>query len=174
MNTNLDMNKKVKVSEIAAVAGVSPATVSRVINQREIVKGETYEKVIQAMKQLGCSINESPIPQPASTGLILINIPSLNNPFYGAIIKGARASISRHGYSMLINEGHINPGTIDLLVKTLKQNKVIGLITMNCIETSLIKKLSDTTCVVQCCEYNEDTDLPYVSINVCWPRERSG
>ena len=165
MNTNLDMNKKVKVSEIAAVAGVSPATVSRVINQREIVKGETYEKVIQAMKQLGCSINESPIPQPASTGLILINIPSLNNPFYGAIIKGARASISRHGYSMLINEGHINPGTIDLLVKTLKQNKVIGLITMNCIETSLIKKLSDTTCVVQCCEYNEDTDLPYVSIN---------
>lgn len=41
--------------------------------------------------------------------------------------------------SMLINEGYINPGTIDLLVKTLKQNKVIGLITMNCIETSLIE-----------------------------------
>lgn len=81
MNTNLDMNKKVKVSEIAAVAGVSPATVSRVINQREIVKGETYEKVIQAMKQLGCSINESPIPQPASTGLSsLISLP-LTTPF---------------------------------------------------------------------------------------------
>lgn len=74
-------------------------------------------------------------------------------------------SIERHSYTVLINEGHIDHSAIDQLLKIIKQNKVIGLITMNNVETALFKKLSDVTCVVQCSEYNEETNLPYVSID---------
>lgn len=166
MNVTVEKNKKVTVSEIAALAGVSPATVSRVMNQRSIVTGDTYNKVANAMRKLGCELQETPVRKPdVPSGLILINLPSFNNPFYGAIIKGARVSIERHGYTVLINEGHIDHRTIDQLLKIIKQNKVIGLITMNNVETALFKKLSDVTCVVQCSEYNEETNLPYVSID---------
>lgn len=166
MSMNPESNKKITVSAIAAAAGVSPATVSRVMNQRNIVKGETYEKVILAMKKLGYSFSEPSLPnQSEPSGLILINIPSLNNPFYEAIIKGARIAVRRHGYTVLINEGHINWNTIDLFLKTIQKNNIVGLITMNHVESPLFKQLSEFTCVVQCCEYNEAANLPYVSIN---------
>lgn len=169
MDANLQigkMNKKVTVADIAALAGVSPATVSRVTNQRALVKGETYTRVLEAMKALGYTPQTPPVlSTPLPSGLILVNIPSLNNPFYDAILKGIRVSISRHGYSMLIDEGPINNDTINQLTKTIKQNKFDGLITMNCVATAMLNKLSEITCVVQCCEYNEETNLPYVSIN---------
>lgn len=161
-----ETTQKVTVSKIASLAGVSPATVSRVMNQRSIVAGETYTKVANAMKELGYtpqkSTQESVLP---TAGLILLNLPSFSNPFYDSIIKGARASIERHGYSTLIYEGPINHNTIDHTLKMIKQNKVTGFITMNSVETSLMKKLADATCVVQCCEYNDDANLPFVSID---------
>lgn len=172
MSTDVERTQKITVSEIAALAGVSPATVSRVMNQRSIVASKTYEKVAAAVKELGGELRKAPERRNAasadpatSSGLILINLPSLSNPFYGAIIKGARASIQRHGYTVLINEGHIDASTAEKLLQTIKQNNVVGLITMNDVETSLCKKLSNATCVVHCCEYNEETGLPYVSID---------
>ena len=47
---------KVTVSDIANKAGVSPATVSRVIHHRDIVKEETRNIVEDAMASLGCEI----------------------------------------------------------------------------------------------------------------------
>ena len=158
--------KKVTVSEIASAADVSPATVSRVINQKAPVKEKTRLKVLNVMKELGY-----PLPDPVTikntqrTGVILINIPSLNNPFYGAIIKGIRAALSRHNYSAFINEGHINSSTIDNLIKTIRENKIVGLIVMNHVDSELLLRLSKEVCVLQCCEYSEEVDLPYVSVN---------
>lgn len=166
MENNSETTPKITVSKIASVAGVSPATVSRVINQSGIVKEETYNQVIEVMKTLGCSIPNKMIQgQSPSGGLIIINIPSLYNPFYSSIIKGVRTAISRHNYSLLIHEGFITPATIEPLIKTIKQSKVVGLITVTSIDTSLLKKLSALTCVVQCCDYNEEADLSYVSID---------
>ena len=164
MTNNLEKTKKITVSDIATLAGVSPATVSRVTNQRSIVSDETYAKVTNAMNELGYTISKQPdlsdLPK-----LILLNLPSFSNPFYDEIIKGARVSVERHSYTALINEELINYNTIDHVLKIIKQNQIAGFITMNSIETPLLKKLSDATCVVQCCEYNEDVDLPYVSID---------
>lgn len=167
MKNNSEKSKKVTVLEIAAAAGVSPATVSRVVNQGGLVKEETYKRVIDVMKELGC-----PIPEDTDKkqmvyigGLIIINIPTLTNPFYSSVVKGIRTSISRHNYSLLIYEGVITSETIDQLLKTIRQNKIVGLITVTNLETSLLKKLSSATCVIQCSDYNEELDLPYVSID---------
>ena len=50
---NMAISKDVTISEIAARANVSIATVSRVINQAGNTKAETKQKVLQAMAELG-------------------------------------------------------------------------------------------------------------------------
>ena len=45
--------KKITVSLIAEKAQVSPATVSRVLNHRELVKEPTIQRVEAAMRELG-------------------------------------------------------------------------------------------------------------------------
>ena len=167
MNTDVEKNKKITVSDIAAAAGVSPATVSRVLNRQGIVKDETSRRVMEAVKRLGYPFKEPPLPPSVSPPgeLIVMTLPSLSNPFYDAIIKGARTSIMRHGHSLLVHEGHINQGTIEPFLKMIRQNKIAGLITLNHIDTLFLKKLANAIPLVQCCEYNEGLELPYVSID---------
>lgn len=54
-----DTNKKVDSRRIAEVAGVSRSTVSRVLNQPDIVKPETRERVMEAIKQFSYTPNLS-------------------------------------------------------------------------------------------------------------------
>lgn len=152
------------VAEIAKAAGVSPATVSRVLNHKGIVKGNTYERVVAALHEMGYPFQEEN-RDAASGGLIILNIPSLDNPFYSEIVDGAKTSASRHGYHLLINEEHINRGTLPRIIELLHKTRAVGLITLNHISTETLSKLSDIITLVQCCEYDAGVDLPYVSID---------
>ena len=51
--------KKITVSLIAEKAQVSPATVSRVLNHRELVKEPTIRKVEEVMRSLGCQMENT-------------------------------------------------------------------------------------------------------------------
>ena len=52
---------KITVADIAKKAGVSPATVSRVLRHRELVKSETIQQVENAMSALGCLLEKGTI-----------------------------------------------------------------------------------------------------------------
>ena len=41
-----------------------------------------------------------------------ISLPSLDNPFYADIVRGAKSGATRHGYHLIINESHINHNTL--------------------------------------------------------------
>lgn len=152
------------VAQIAKAAGVSPATVSRVLNHKGIVKGDTYERVVAALRTLGYPFHEEG-GAPETGGLIILNIPSFDNPFYSEIVAGAKTSATRHGYHLLINEEHINRSTLPRLVKLLRKTRAAGLIVLNHVPTDILRKLGDMIPLVQCCEYDAELDLPYVSID---------
>lgn len=163
--------KKITVGDLAAYAGVSPATVSRVLNRRNLVKGETYDRVMKAIDDLGYEFKSAaedpfaiPVPSPKQ-GPIFIILPSLSNPFYDEIIKGARTSVREHGYDLLIHESHITENSIDFIESLLKRYNAAGLITMNHIETPICKRLAASTTLVQCSEYNDEVDTSFVSID---------
>ena len=83
------ISKDVTISEIAARANVSIATVSRVINQAGNTKAETKQKVLQAMAELG--LNPSTycgIKAPADSRSILVCLPNFQNPFNADVIEG--------------------------------------------------------------------------------------
>ena len=79
--------KKITVSLIAEKAQVSPATVSRVLNHRELVKEPTIRRVEEAMRSLGCQIENTVTVSKETQPLIVLNIPGIENVFYQEIIQ---------------------------------------------------------------------------------------
>lgn len=158
--------KRALYAEIAQSAGVSISTVSRVLNNRDLVRPETCNRVFAAMEGFGYNTIElTTRPQSVGGGLIVLNLPSLENPFYSEIVKGAKAAALRHGYKLVINVEHINQETFPGCLELLKKIKAAGLITLNHIPTKLLVQLQGAIPLVQCCEYDEGTDISFVSIN---------
>jgi len=159
-------SKDISIVDIAEKAQVSTATVSRVLNHPEQVKSATSKKVKEAMAELNYSFADSLAEIPKNNkGLIIIDIPSHENPFYSEIIKGAQTSATAHGYHLLTNQKHLNANTVDSFCNLLKFVKALGVITLNCVDDQTLHKISSKFPVVQCCEYNPDSGLSYVGIN---------
>ena len=142
------------ISEIAELAQVSSATVSRVLNNQDAVKPELYDKVCAALRSKGIEPSEV-ILQTASSGkLILFTLPFDFNSFFNEIVRGVKASAAQHGYQVLLLQEHINANTYPGFEKTIKNLKISGLITLNHINAGLMEKLVELLPVVQCCDYD--------------------
>jgi LacI family transcriptional regulator len=95
------------IYEVSKLAGVSLATVSRVINNNAKVSPKTAEKVQQAMKTLGYRPNA--IAQSLAsnrTNSIGILIPELHGPFFGQMMAGIEAKLRAAGKHVIITTGH--------------------------------------------------------------------
>ena len=103
--------------------------------------------------------------EPVNSGLLVLNLPSLENPFYSEIVKGAKAAAMRHGYTLLINVEHLNYDTFPGFSEFLKKVRIAGVITLNHIPKRLLEQLADLLPPIQCCEYDADTDISFVSID---------
>lgn len=94
---------KIRLGDVAKVAGVSPTTVSRVINNRGYISEETKKKVEKAMKDLNYYPNE--IARSLYTnrtyfiGLIL---PTINNPFYSELALHIENYFTELGYKVIL------------------------------------------------------------------------
>lgn len=91
------------IFDVAKKAGVSIGTVSRVINNRDRVRPETRERILQAMRELNFHANASAqalaSQQTETIGLV---IPQVNDPFFFGVVRGVEDTVSAAGYSLLI------------------------------------------------------------------------
>ncbi len=88
--------KKITVSLIAEKAQVSPATVSRVLNHRELVKEPTIRRVKEAMRSLGCQMENTVTVSKETQPLVVLNIPGIENAFYQEVTQGEHEYLQRH------------------------------------------------------------------------------
>jgi len=91
------------IYDIAKKAGVSIATVSRVVNKSEGISEETREKVLKVADELGY------YPQAYAQGLarkkkniIMVVVPVLSNYFFMEVLEGIQDEISNHNYDLNI------------------------------------------------------------------------
>lgn len=158
-------NKKITIAQLAKATGVSPATISRVLNHPELIKKDTLNKVQTAMLNLGYEFKKaSHIPE-QKIKTIIINLPDTENAFYNEILRGAKVSAHAHGCHLLINEAPIEPGTIKEFCALIKGIDAAGVILLNQVSAELLNQIHTILPLVQCCEYNKDSDYPYVSID---------
>jgi len=117
------------LKDVAKLAGVTVTTVSRVLNNRGYISGETRHKVMSAMKSLDYQPNElarSLIFQ--RTRIIGLIVPSVVHPFFGALANAIEFEATKRGYKILLaNSRHDAEKETDYL-DMLKRNKVDGII----------------------------------------------
>lgn len=94
------------LKDVAVLAGVSPITVSRVVNDPETVKPKTRQRVEEAMQALHYIPNAAAKYLASNrTGVINVYIPKhidLSNPFVMHLLTGISEVLSERMYSMLI------------------------------------------------------------------------
>ena len=154
--------KRVTIADVAKHAGVSCATVSRALNQKDLVNSATYSRILAAIQELGYRPEESVARFSASaiSRLILVDIPTLENPFYGEIIFGIETIAHRRDYHIIINSAGFKN-----LLDLCREIKIGGIVTFCSYSSAQLDLLSNLCTCVQCCEFCKDYPLPYVSIN---------
>ena len=99
------MHKHVSMNEVAYVAGVSIATVSRYINTPDKVAKATQCRIEAAIQQTGYTPNT--LAQKFRRGRshqILVAVPSVGDPFFSAVMRGVRRAATARGYTVFIRE----------------------------------------------------------------------
>lgn len=123
---------KVKLGDVAKVAGVSPTTVSRVINNRGYISEETRKKVEKAMKDLNYYPNE--IARSLYTnrtyfiGLIL---PTINNPFFSELALYIENQFTDLGYKVILCNSFGNIKKEQAYADMLMRHQVDGMIVVS-------------------------------------------
>ncbi len=95
--------------EVAELAGVSPASVSRAFREDAYISRETRERIFAAAEKLGYTPNlmaRSLKSQKSNTiGLVISDI---DNPFYSIITRIIEAELKRLGYRLLLSYSNEN------------------------------------------------------------------
>ncbi len=119
----------VSIKEVAKLAGVSIATVSRCVNQPDKVTEKTRIKVQDAIRQTGYAPNTlAQSFRRGRTNLVMVVIPSVGDPFFTAVMRGIRKAARAKGYSVVIEDTQMNTMTADQIGAMLVSRQTDGII----------------------------------------------
>jgi len=123
------MTKTITIYDVARQAGVSPSTVSRVMNSPEIVAPYTRQKVMQVMKELSYipSMIAASMPRNRMNYIGLI-IPDITNIFFSNIIRGIQDVCEKYGYNVLVVNSDDSQEKEGRYLKLLYSRRVDGVI----------------------------------------------
>jgi LacI family transcriptional regulator len=119
------------IKDVARRAGVSTATVSRVLNNVGTVNEQTRRKVEEAAREL--RYTPSPIGRSLSTrrtDTIGMLLPDLFGEFFSEVIRGSDQTAQGHQYHLLLSSSHSNREEITGAMRTMR-GRVDGLIIMS-------------------------------------------
>lgn len=119
----------ITLQDVARDAGVSTQTVSRVVNDKGYVSGETRRVVEAAVKRLGYEPNR--IASSLVTGRTLsvgMVVPDITNPFFAEIVLGAETSLSQAGYNVTLCNTGESPQREKAILRFLRKVRVDGVI----------------------------------------------
>lgn len=155
------------IQEVAKKAGVSVATVSRVLNNHSSVTVKTRLKVENAIKELnyepsmlGRNLRNS------ESRLFLVLLPSVSNPFYTDIINGIQTTAIANQYNILLCETDSNPERENIYFNMVKNKLADGVVSMDpTVNKQRLMELAENHAIILCSEYDEDGSIPYVTID---------
>ncbi len=121
--------KKVTLVDVAAAAGVSAITVSRVINQPEKVSESLRQQVQKAVDSLGYIPNQyASSLASAKSKVIGVAIPSLSNIVFTDVLRGIYDVMGTAGYKVLLVDTHYSPLEEEKMIRTLLSQAPEGMI----------------------------------------------
>jgi len=158
------MGKRPTLTQIGEKAGVSIATVSRVLSGKDPVSPVTRRKVLQAIREL--EHGEPPKTSPVSGRKLLVLLPDFVNPFYAPIIQGIQQTARSAGYEVFlapIGDSSTHSGTLSSLVH---REGYAGVIWLSAAPEPELLSAVDSKCPsVMVGEYPDGHAGSYVSID---------
>ncbi|MER5974313.1 LacI family DNA-binding transcriptional regulator [Streptomyces sp. NPDC002055] len=153
-----------RLADIAAQAGVSEATVSRVLNGKPGVAATTRQSVLAALDVLGY---ERPVRlRQRSAGLVGLITPELDNPIFPAFAQVIGQALTREGYTPVLATQTPGGATEDELTELLVDRGVAGIIFISGLH-------ADTSADAQRYEQLRGQGVPFVLINGFSPKIRA-
>lgn len=158
------MKSKSTLTQIAEKAGVSIATVSRILNDTGKVSPATRQRVAQAIRELEY---DSALKRPTPVyQTILVLVPDFVNPFYANIIDGIQQTAHNNDFEIFLMPTKDSYTSTSYLVNLIKKEGFAGVLWLSSTPPTDLLSIIEHHCpIVMCCEYPEDHACSYVSID---------
>lgn len=117
------------IVDVAKLAGVTPTTVSRVINNRGYISEKTKNKVHEAMDQLGYQPNEiarSLTKQKSNT--IGVIVPHISHPYFAKLISNLENEAAKKDYKIILCNSKEKIEKEKQYLDMCKSNRVAGIV----------------------------------------------
>ncbi|WP_050182457.1 LacI family DNA-binding transcriptional regulator [Domibacillus robiginosus] len=156
-----------QMRDVAKRANVSPATVSRVLRQPDLVKKETKEKVIQIINELNYKPNMIASQfRTRETKTILVVVPDITRPFFSEVLRGIEHTALQNGYQVILGDTENRIEREKEYIELLYRKQAEGAVLLTArMDRDSLKELSSQFPVVLACEYMDGLDIPTVSID---------
>ena len=125
----MDNKHRITLQDVAREAGVSPMTVSRVVNNTGRISEATREHVRAVIERLGYR------PSRAARALVTrrtymigVIVPDITNPFFNTMVQGIEDVATEAGYSVLLVNTNETPAREEAALRHLDDSTIDGLI----------------------------------------------
>jgi LacI family transcriptional regulator len=157
----------VGIKEVARRAGVSPGTVSNVLNHPERVRAETRDRVEQAIRDLGFVRNGSAATlragQNRAIGLVVLDV---GNPFFVEVARGVEDVVSDRDHAVILCNSGESPDKEARNLRVLAEQRVRGvLITPAGEDLASVEALRARDVAVVLVDHSSPGDLCSVSVD---------
>lgn len=134
------------IKDVAREANVSIATVSRVLNNVDVVNEDTKKRVLEAIKKLNYRPNIiARSLKTQKTKTIGIIIPDISNPIYPEVVRGAEDVSNIYDYNIILCNTDLDPQKELEYLRVLGEKMADGVILIsNFLEKEILKTIKDS------------------------------
>jgi LacI family repressor for deo operon, udp, cdd, tsx, nupC, and nupG len=161
---------RARLADIARQAGVSEATVSRVLNDKPGVSADTRQAVLTALDVLGYERPER--LRKRSVGLVGLVVPELENPVFPQFAQIIESALAQHGYTPVLCTQTAGGVTEDEYVEMLLDRQVAGIVFVSGLHADTTadhdryrKLIERPLPIVLVNGYVADVDAPFISVD---------
>lgn len=158
-----EAHRSTTIADVARIAGVSTATVSRTLSNPGMVSEGTRAAVLSAVEKTGYSANVlARNLRRRRTGGVLALAPNIANPFFSEILAGMSDVLDAAGLNLLVADTHIGERGRQRLVEYADRSRADGLLVLDGELDKTLAERPQCPPVVQVCEVVVGLDAPRV------------
>ncbi|WP_226527142.1 LacI family DNA-binding transcriptional regulator [Metabacillus niabensis] len=156
-----------KMSDVAKLANVSPATVSRVLSNPDLVSKETREKVMEVINK----VNYKPHIvarqfRTKETKIILVVVPDITSAFFSKVLRGIEHVAVQNGYQVILGDTENDTEREQEYINLLLQKQADGMVLLTARQDKTqLEEIAEHFPMVLACEYMDGLNVPTVSID---------
>lgn len=158
------------IKDVAKLAGVSTATVSRALMKPEMVSEKVRGQVAKAVESTGYTANSMARNlRTMKTRLVVVVVPDITNPFFSEVIRGMSHVAAAKGYSVLLGDTQHDPVKEQAFAELVMARQADGMILLN---GRLPRPKSNgqngspsLPPLVMACEYQTELQVPTVRLD---------